>query len=55
MLITFVNFIRDESGATTTEYGLAGSVIVVGSFFALIEMGEAFNDMFITAGSAVGP
>ena len=48
MLSIIKNLIKDESGATTIEYGLIAALVSVAAVVALENMGGALENMFTT-------
>ena len=47
----FRTFLRDQSGATATEYGLIVALIAVGCIIALEAIGGNLSSVFITVNS----
>ncbi len=46
MKATIQKFIKDESGATTIEYGLIAALVSVAAIIALRAMGTSLDTMF---------
>jgi len=44
-------YLRDQSGATATEYGLIVALIAVGCIIALEAIGGNLSSVFVKAGS----
>jgi len=50
----FRTFLRDQSGATATEYGLIVGLIAVGCIIALEAIGGNLSSIFIKANGKLG-
>ena len=48
MLNMFLQFAKDESGATAIEYGLIAALVSVAAIAALRGMGESLSNLFGT-------
>jgi pilus assembly protein Flp/PilA len=53
MLLSFRNFVRDESGATAVEYGLIAGLISVVAIAALQLAGERLTEVFFYIGTSL--
>ena len=43
---TFINLLKDESGATAIEYGLIAALISVAAIAAMTTLGESLSETF---------
>ena len=48
IMITLINFIKDEDGVTAIEYGLIASLIALAIILALTATGTSLKDIFDT-------
>ncbi len=53
MIAKFIQFAKDDSGATAIEYGLIAALVSVAAIGALTAMGQSLNTMFTTVSSAL--
>ena len=49
----FVNFMKDESGATAIEYGLLAALISIAAIAAMTTVGTNLSTTFSTVASAL--
>ncbi len=49
----FVNFVKDESGATAIEYGLIAALVSVAAIAALTSLGGSLTNIFTVVDNAL--
>ena len=54
MATTFIQFVRDDRGATAIEYGLIAAMIAVACIAAFIAFGGSVNGLFTTVNNKAG-